>query len=148
MSLITNTKATFNYEIIDRYEAGIELFGHEVKSLRNKHGKLDGSYVRVKHGEAYLVGADIPPYQPANTDVSYNRLRDRKLILKKNEILSLKQKTEKDGLTLIPISWYNKGRKIKVELAVARGKKKFDKRETTKKREDSREMLRHIKGER
>lgn len=148
MALIQNSKAGFNYEILEKYEAGIELLGLEVKSIRNKQGKLDGSYIRIKAGEAYLVGADIPPFQPANTDISYNRVRDRKLMLHKKEVLSLRQKTEKDNLTIIPISLYNKGSKIKVELAIARGKKKFDKRETIKKREDSREMLRHVKGER
>ena len=148
MSLIRNQKATYNYEILEKFEAGIELSGIEVKTIRNSHGSLEGSYVKFKGTEAYLVGGDFPPYQPGNTPLTYDRNRARKLLLSKKELLNLKQKTEKEGLTLIPLSLYNKGRKIKAEIALARGKKSRDKRETIKRREDSREMHRVIKRER
>ena len=145
MALITNTKATFNYDILEKFEAGIELFGFEVKSIRDKHGKLDGSYVKFKGNELFLSGADIPPFQPANTPTTYERVRNRKLIMSKKEILRLKQKVESDKLTLIPLSLYNKGKVLKAEIALARGKKKFDKRAKVMKREADIEMERALK---
>lgn len=145
MALITNSKATYNYDILEKYEAGIELFGFEVKSIRNKHGKLEGSYVKFRGNEMYLSGADIPPYQPSNTPVTYDRVRNRKLIMSKKEILKLKQKTESDKLTLIPFALYNKGKVLKCEIALARGKKKFDKREKVKRRETDIEIQRTLK---
>jgi SsrA-binding protein len=146
MSLITNPKATFNYEILEKFEAGIELFGFEVKSIRAKHGKLEGSYVKFKGGELFLTGADIPAFQPANAPIGYDRVRNRKLIMSKDQIRSLDQKTKSDRLTLIPISLYNKGRVLKAEIALARGKKKFDKRRVIKERETEREIRRTLKG--
>ncbi len=146
MSLISNGKATFNYEVIEKYEAGIELLGLEVKSIRGKHGSLDGAYVKFRGSELYLVGADIPPYQAGNTPAGYDRHRDRRILVRRGQALGLRQKTESDGLTLIPIALYNKASKVKVEIALAKGKKKFDKREAIKRREDSREIHRTIKG--
>jgi SsrA-binding protein len=145
MALITNSKATFNYEIIEKFEAGIELFGFEVKTIRSKHGKLEGSYVKFKGNEMYISGSDIPPFQVNNTPIGYDRVRNRKLLMGRNQIMKLKQKVESDKLTLIPLSLYNKGRVLKAEIALARGKKKFDKRAKVMKRESDREMERTLK---
>ena len=143
--LIANRKASFNYELLEKLEAGIELFGFEVKSLRKKQGSLEGAHVIVRGGEAFLVKATIPPYQPKNTAKDYDPERPRRLLFTKKEIAILAAAETKKGLTIVPVLVYNKGRKIKVEVAIARGKKKFDKRETIKRRETEREMRRTLK---
>lgn len=143
---IRNRKAHFNYDILETFEAGIELLGAEVKSLRAKQGSLDGAYVIVRGNEAFLVQAFIPPYQPKNTPKEYDPKRHRKLLLTKKEIAELAAAENKKGLTIVPLSVYNHGRKIKVEIAIARGKKKYDKRETLKRRDAEREMRRDMKG--
>lgn len=148
MYLVQNKKATFNYEVQDKYEAGIELFGFEVKSIQDKRGKLDGSYVSIRGNEAFLIGAEIPPYQIKNTPTDYEPARARKLLLTKKELLKLINLEKQRGLTLIPISLYNKGRKIKLEFAVGRGKKKSDKRQTIQTREANIEMERTLKNQR
>lgn len=144
-TFVENTKARFNYEILDEYEAGIELLGLEVKSLREHHGQIEGAHVIVRGGEAYLIGMDLPPYQANNAGPEYNPLRTRKLLLKKNEIKELADKDAQKGLTIVPLSLYSKSRKIKIRIAVVRGKKKFDKRETIKKRETDRDIRREMK---
>ena len=141
-NLIENTKARFNYEIQETLEAGIELVGHEVKALRAKQGSLDGAYIIVRGGEADAVHVFIPPYQEKNTPSGYEPRRNRRLLLKKEEIARLAG----DDLTIVPISIYNKGGFIKVSVAIVRGKKKYDKRETTKKRETDREVRRVMKN--
>jgi SsrA-binding protein len=143
---VRNTKAHFNYEILDEYEAGIELLGSEVKSLRASHGRIEGAHVIVRGGEAFLVGMDLPPYQANNARTLYDPLRTRKLLMKKKEIAQLVTTETDKGLTLIALSLYNKGTKIKIKVAVARGKKKFDKRETIKNRDTIREAHRVLKG--
>lgn len=148
MALIENKKAHFNYEILERYEAGIELLGTEVKSIRAKHGSLEGAHVLVRGGEAFLVGATIQPYQAGNIDKNYDATRNRRLLLTRDEIIKLGHLESLKGLTIVPISVYNKQRKIKVEIAVVRGKKTHDKRETLKKREHERDVLREVKGAR
>lgn len=148
MALIENKKAHFNYEILERYEAGIELLGTEVKSIRAKHGSLEGAHVLVRGGEAFLVGATIEPYQAGNTDKNYDAARNRRLLLTRDEIIKLGHLESLKGLTIVPISVYNKQRKIKVEIAVVRGKKTHDKRETLKKREHERDVMREVKGAR
>ena len=145
MALITNRKAHFNYEIIETYVAGIELFGFEVKSLQKSHGSLEGAYVTIRGGEAYLIGMFIPPYQPNNTPKDYEPYRNRRLLLTKKEIMDLASIDQKNRLTIIPLSVYNKSRKIKLDIATAKGKKKFDKRETIKKRDSERDVARDIK---
>ena len=144
-SLIEHKKAHFNYEILETFEAGIELLGFEVKSLRKRQGSLEGARVVVRGNEAYLVGATIPPYQPANAPKDYDSTRTRRLLLTKKEIAQLSGTESKKGLTIVPISVYNKGRKLKISIGIARGKKKFDKRETIKKRDVEREMRRTLK---
>ena len=146
MSLIQNKKVHFNYEIIERYEAGIELFGSEVKALRAGRGSLDGSHVTVRGGEAYLVGATIQPYQSGNIPKDYDATRNRRLLLTKSEIEELGAQESKNGLTIVPISVYNKSHKLKVEIAIVRGKKTHDKRETIKKREAERDVMRDLKS--
>ena len=144
--LAENKKAFFNYEMLEKFNAGIELLGLEVKSLKVKRGTLDGAYVSARGQEVFLLGANIPPYQPQNTPASYEPTRPRRLLLTRKEINQLVGWENKKGLTIVPLSLYNAGRKIKVTIALARGKKKFDKRESIKKREASREIERTLKN--
>ncbi len=144
MSLITNKKANYNYEITDKYSAGIELFGYEVKSIRKGQGSLDGAYVTVRGGEAFLLNAFVPPFQEKNTPKEYDPNRKRKLLLTKKEILELGNIEKTKGLTIVPISVYNKGRVLKVDLGIGKGKKKFDKRETLKKEDTLRQTRREF----
>lgn len=146
MNLIEHKKARLQYEILEEYEAGIELLGHEVKSLRAHHGKLEGSHIIVRGGEAYLVGATIPPYQPANTPKEYDPARSRKLLLTQKELAALGGFEGQKGLTIVPLSVYNKGGKLKMRIAVARGKKAFDKRAVLKKRDTERDIRRTLKN--
>lgn len=145
MTLVHNKRALQNFEVLERLEAGIELYGFEVKSLRAKQGSLVGAYVTIEAGQASLIKAFIPPFQAANTPATYDPERPRRLLLRKKELRELTQKLNTPGLTLIPISLYNKGGLIKIEIALARGKKKFDKREALKKRDDQRNIERGIK---
>ena len=145
MPYAENKKARFNYEILERYEAGIELLGTEVKSVRGGKMSLEGAFVIVRGGEVYLLGANIPAFQEKNSPKDYDPMRNRKLLLTKKEISGLSDKETNKGLTIVPLSVYNKNRKIKVEVAVAKGKKKFDKRETLKKRDTEREIRRVAK---
>lgn len=141
-----NRKVRFNYEILEKYETGIELLGVEVKSVRGGQMSIEGAFVVVRGGEAFLLNANIPPYQPLNTSKEYDPLRNRKLLLTKKEINQLSESEKNKSLTIVPISVYNKGKKIKIEIALVRGKKKIDKRETIKKRETDREIRREYKG--
>lgn len=148
MALIDNKKAYFNYEILEKFEAGLELFGHEVKSLRAGHGSLAGSYITIGKDGAFLVGALVSPYQVGNTPEDYDPRRSRRLLLNKKEIERLINETTKTGLTIVPLALYNKNRRLKLELAIVRGKKKHDKRQTINKRESDRQIGRILKGER
>lgn len=145
MSLITNRKASFKYEVLDHYTAGMELFGFEVKSLKKGQGSLDGAHITVRGKEAYIVGMFIPPYQTNNTPKDYDAHRNRKLLLNRKEILDLAKIEGTKGLTIVPISVYNKGTKIKLDIATVKGKKKFDKRETLKKNTSKRDVDRDLK---
>jgi len=145
MDYAYNKKAKFNYEILEELEAGIELFGHEVKSIKTKKCSLEGARVTVRGGEAYLLGASVQPYQAINTPETYNPERNRRLLLTKKQLTELAKHEDTKGLTIIPISLYNKEKHIKVRIAVAKGKKQFDKRETIKKRENDRELRREFK---
>ncbi len=142
-----NKKAYFNYEILKKFEAGISLIGQEVKSIKSGRINLRRTYVILKDQEVFLVGANIPPYQPKNAPPDYNPKRSRKLLLKKPEIKYLIGKTKQKGLTIVPLRVYTIKRKIKLEFALAKGKKQFDKREIIKKRETERDIRRIIKGE-
>ena len=126
-------------------EAGIELLGQEVKSLRKNQGSIIGSHVTVRGGEAFIISMDIPPYQIKNTPENYDSKRNRRILLTKAEIQKLASLEAKKGLTIVPISLYNKGKKIKISIAIVRGKKKHDKREDIKKRDINREIRREYK---
>jgi SsrA-binding protein len=146
-SLIQNKKAYFNYEITEKFTTGIELFGFEVKSIREKKGQLEGAYITVRGGEAFLVGANIPAFQPANAPIDFDPLRNRKLLLTKKEIKQLADIEGKKGLTIVAIAVYNNGSKLKLEIGIAKGKKSFDKRESIKTRETNREIRRSLKNQ-
>ncbi|MBC7074332.1 SsrA-binding protein SmpB [Candidatus Parcubacteria bacterium] len=143
--LAENKKAYFDYEILEKFEAGISLLGTEVKSLKFHGVNLRGSYVIIKGGEAFWVGVKIPPWQPKNVLPSYKDQRDRKLLLRKKELKYLIGKTKEKGLTLIPLRLYNKGRWIKLEFALAKKKKKFKKKEEIKQRAIEEEIQRTLK---
>lgn len=141
---ITNRKASFNYQLLDRFEAGINLFGAEVKAVREGHVNLDGSFVRIMGSEAYLVNANIFPYKYARPE-TYDERRTRKLLLHKKEIISLKSKMDGSSLTVVPVSVYTTHGLIKVELALAKSKKQFEKRESIKKRDINRQIAEELK---
>ncbi len=145
MSFIKNKKALFNYEVLEKYEAGISLYGFEVKAVKRADGSLAGSFVKIRNEQAYLVNAYIAPYQPANTPKEYDPYRERRLLLSKKELKYLAGKEREKGLTLVPVSMYNRGRKIKLEMVLAKGKKKHDKRQDIKKRDMEREISREFK---
>lgn len=145
-TFIQNRKAYFNYEIAEKIEAGIELLGFEVKSIKNGRGSLDGAYVSMTDKEAFLVGANISPYQPKNTPINYDPKRPRRLLLTKKEISRLTGLQKERGLTIVPISMYSRAGKIKLEVGLGKGKKKYDKRESIKKRDTQRDISREIGG--
>jgi len=148
VTLAENKKAYYSYTILEKFEAGISLIGQEVKSLKTRGVNLAGNYIILKDEEVFWVGANIAPYQPKNAPPDYNPERSRKLLLKKSEIKYLIGKSKQKSLTLIPLKLYTtRSGKIKLEFALARGKKKFDKREQIKKREVERKIERVLKGE-
>lgn len=140
-----NKKAYFNYEILEKFEAGISLIGQEVKSLKTRGVSLAGNYVIIKDSEVFWVGAHIPAYQPKNAPTDYTPERGRKLLLKKSEISYLIGKVRQRGLTLVPLKIYTKNGKIKLEFGVGKGRKKIDKRDLIKKRETEREIKKELK---
>lgn len=141
---ITNRRAFYDYRILDRLEAGINLNGAEVKAIRLGHADLTGSFVRIIGNEAYLMNAKIFPYQYARPE-GYDERRTRKLLLHKKEIIALKSKTEGSGLTIVPVSLYTTKHLVKAELALAKGKKQFDKKEAIKKKDIQRELEEELK---
>jgi SsrA-binding protein len=146
VNLLEHKKARLDYEVLEEFEAGLQLLGHEVKSLRGRHGKLEGSHVVVRGGEAYIVGMSIPPYQAANTAKEYEPERTRKLLLNKKEMAQLSDAEGQKGLTVVPLAVYNKGSKLKIKIAIARGRKVYDKRSVLKERDTKRDIQRTLKG--
>jgi len=143
--LLKNRRATYEYEIFKKYEAGIVLSGSEVKSLRAGSGSFFGSYVKLLSGEAYLLNTQITPYKFAeNSD--YDPKRTRKLLLHKKELAEIEQLSQQKGRALIPLAFVLKNRNIKLEFAVARGKKLHDKRQDLKKKDLARDAAREIRG--
>ncbi|MEA5418865.1 SsrA-binding protein SmpB [Spirulina sp. CCNP1310] len=140
-----NRKARFLYEILDTYEAGIELVGTEVKSIRAGRVNLRDGYGLMRNGEAWLLNVHISPYEASGDYFNHDPRRTRKLLLKKQEINKLIGKLEQEGLTLVPLKLYFKRGWVKVALGLGKGKKLHDKRETVKKREDEREIRRTMK---
>jgi SsrA-binding protein len=144
--IASNKRAHFDYEILEKYEAGLELLGYEVKSIKTKHVSLKESFVTIHGNELYLTNAHIPLYVHAGLVPSYNPTRPRKLLVKKSEIKHLTGKARTQGLTLVPIRLYTKRRLIKLEFGLGKGKRQIDKREKIKKREDERGMQRVMKN--
>jgi len=143
--LLKNRRATYEYEIFKKYEAGIVLSGPEVKSLRAGSGSFFGSYVKLLSGEAYLINAQITPYKFAeNSD--YDPKRTRKLLMHKKELAEIEQLSQQKGRALIPLAFVLKNRNIKLEFAVARGKKLHDKRQDLKKKDLARDSAREMRG--
>lgn len=137
-----NKKALFNYEVVEKYEAGLVLLGTEVKSIKNGRMVLSGSYVIIKNQEPILIGSKVPAWQPKNTPESYNPERMRKLLLNKKEIDYLAGRSNERGFSLVPLKVYEQHGRIKLEFALAKGKKKHDKKEKIKKRDAERDMRR------
>ncbi|TXH86594.1 MAG: SsrA-binding protein SmpB [Rhodoferax sp.] len=140
-----NKKASFNYFFEERFEAGIVLEGWEVKSLREGKVQLTDGYVVIRNGELFIIGLQINPLHTASTHVSPDKLRTRKLLMHKAEIQRLIGKVEQKGYTLVPINLHWKTGKVKVDLALAKGKAEHDKRDTIKDREGKREVERAMK---
>jgi SsrA-binding protein len=138
-TIVQNRRARHDYEILAKFEAGIALTGSEVKSAREHKVQLQGAYARIKDGEVWLVGAHIAPYANAGY-APHDPTRDRKLLLHKKEIRRIAQMVEQRGLTLIPLAMYFKRGKVKVELGVGRGLKRYDKREMVRKRDQQRAL--------
>lgn len=146
MKLLTdNRQARFRYEILETYEAGIELKGTEVKSIIAGRANLQDAYALIRGGEVWLFNAHISPWQQASQYFNHEPRRDRKLLLHRKEINKLIGKIEQKGLTLVPLKMYINNNKVKVALGLARGKKLHDKREDVKRREDQRDMRRALK---
>ncbi len=144
-NLAENKKAFFDYLPIEKFEAGIVLNGFEVKSIKLGRANLQGAFVVFKDEDPYLLNASVPPYQPNNTPNNYNERRTRKLLLNKSEIKHLIGKSAQKGLTLVPLKMYTKHGKIKIEIAIAKHKSKFDKRDILKKRATEKDIRRELK---
>lgn len=144
-TLAVNKPVKFNYQILETYEAGLVLSGYETKAIKTGKASLKNSFAVTRDNELYLINAHIAPYQIKNTPKNYDPQRPRKLLLKKQEINSLIGKLKQRGLTLVPIRLYTKKNKIKIEFALAKGKRKIDKREEIKKREFKRNKERLLK---
>lgn len=141
---ITNRKAPYEYQLFDRLEAGVSLLGSEVKSIKTGRVDLSASFVRVKEGQAFLLNANIPPYI-GGVPEGYNPTRARRLLLNKKETISLETKAKQQRLTIIPTVIYNKGSRIKVQIALAKPKRKFEKREAKRKKDIEREVAGELK---
>ena len=141
-TLAENRKALHDYTILDTYEAGIVLSGQEVKAVKGGEASLQGSFVHIKGNEAYLTNAHISHYKKAAPDPSYDPARDRKLLLTRKELLEIADRRQSEGLTVVPLSIFTKRNLIKVKIGLARGKRKYEKREVIKKRETDREIRR------
>lgn len=144
MKKIINRRARYDYHLLEKFEAGLALTGAEVKSVKAEKISLSESFVKIIDGEAWLLNAYINPY-PFADNRDYDPRRSRKLLLHKNELLKLTQQTKEKKLTIVPVSCYTKGRKIKLEIALARGKKKHDKREAKRKKAIEREIEQALK---
>lgn len=144
--LLYNKKSGLKYEILETISAGIVLSGPEVKSLRKQQGSLDGAYITIRGTIVEIINMFISPYQPNNVSTGLDPLRKRRLLLSAVDILRLSQQTNQKGLTLVPISVYTRGRFVKVDVALVRGKKRHDQRETLKKKQANRDIERSLKN--
>lgn len=143
--LVSNRRASHDFEILETFEAGIVLLGTEIKSLRDNGGSLQEAYVKVISQEIWLVGASIAPYRYGNI-YNHEERRERKLLMHKREISRLKASVQEKGLTLIPLGLYLKNGRVKVKIAIAKGKKNVDKRASIKERDEKRYMDKAIKN--
>ncbi len=143
---LVNKQAGWNYETLETFEAGLSLMGGEVKSLRLGHASINESFIVIEEGELFLIKAYIPPYQIKNTSPAYDPYRKRKLLITKKEFRNIARRKTEAGLTLIPISLYDKNGFLKLQMALARGLKKHDKRNVLKDRDAKREMDRAMKS--
>jgi len=141
-----NKRAGFDFELLEKYEAGLVLRGFEVKAIKNGRVNLIGAHIIIRDNEPLLVGADVPPYQPKNTPPGYDSQRTRKLLLRRAEIKKFAGRVQEKGLTLVPVSIYTKQGKIKLEFALARGKRRQDKRQKIAQRESERRIQRAFRG--
>ena len=149
MKIITeNKKAMFNYQVLEKFKAGVVLTGQEVKSIKLGRISLAGSFVIMRGEELFLIGATVPPYQPKNLTTEYNPAHSRKLLLHKAEIKQIIGKALQKGLTMVPLIVYNDSGKVKIEFGIVKGKKKADKREKIKKKDIDREIDRALKSQR
>ncbi len=139
-----NRKAYYDYNVLEKFEAGLVLLGFEVKSIKSGHMSLAGSYVIFRQGEPYLIGSKVAPYQPNNTPEGYIQERERKLLLSKKEINYLSGRSSEKGFSLVPLKIYEKSGRIKLEFGLAKGTKKYDKKEKIKKRDIEREIQREL----
>ena len=144
-SIVVNKKVRFDYFVEDEFEAGLVLEGWEIKSLRAGKVNLSDAHVIVKFGEAWLLGAQIQPLPTASTHMHPDSIRTRKLLLKRRELDQLIGRVERQGYTLVPLALYWKGSRIKIKIALAKGKKTFDKRAATKDRDWQRDRSRIMK---
>lgn len=142
---IINRKAKFEYEILDKFEAGIVLTGTEIKSVRNGNANIKDSYAIIKNGEVFLLNMFISEYKEGNI-FNHEETRDRKLLLHKKEIKKISQMIEVQGLTIVPLKLYFKDNKLKVLIGICRGKKNYDKRESIKERDIKRDVERNLKN--
>jgi len=142
-----NKKANFNYTILEKFEAGLVLFGQEVKSIKTGHINLAGTYVTINQEEPYLIGVKVPPYQPNNAGADYDQERQRKLLLTKKEINYLIGKSSQKGFSLIPLKIFENNGRIKLEFGLAKGAKKYDKKEKIKNKDLDREVNRELSGQ-
>jgi SsrA-binding protein len=145
-TLAKNKRAAYDYELGDRYEAGLVLSGPEVKSIKTGHISLTGSFVTRRGQELFLTNATIPPYKFSGDIKNYDPTRSRKVLLRKSELKYLIGKMSTEGLTLVPVCVYTKRKLLKLEFAIGQGKKRFDKRDVISKREDKRRMERTLKN--
>lgn len=143
--LVSNKRAFHNFEILETFEAGIVLEGTEIKSLRDNGGSLQEAYVKVIGGEVWLIGCHIAPYKYGNIH-NHEERRDRKLLLHKREIANLRENTQEKGLTIVPLAFYLKNGRVKIKIALAKGKKAVDKRASIKERDDKRHMQKMMKN--
>ena len=146
--ITTNKKAYHDYHIVERFEAGIELTGTEVKSLRARHAQLKDSYARIRNGEAYLLKSHISQYKYSSVYDNHDPERERRLLLHKKEIIRLKKSIDTKGVTLIPLQLYfNDHGRVKVEIGIAKGKRQYDKRAAIAEKDIKREIERARKGQ-
>lgn len=144
MEYAHNPKAGFDYEIVETIEAGLVLKGSEVRSIKTGKISIKGAFVKIMNGRPYLIGATIPPYQPGNTPEGYDAQASRPLLLGKKQLAVLTGLAQSQGIALVPLKLYDKKGLIKLLIGIAKGKKKYDKRETIKKRDVARSRQRGI----